>query len=85
MILRPQTHLKSLLQVGVLLLPINLSQTNVSMALLGMSVTALRLEIAKEEASLAETAAAQPHEMTPSMLVQTGLELEDQQCVSCKR
>ena len=50
--------------------------------LLGMSVTALRLEIAKEEASLAETAAAQPHEMTPSMLVQTGLELEKQQCVS---
>ena len=48
---------------------------------LGMSVTALRLEIAREEASLAETAAAQPHEMTPSMLVQTGLELEEQQCV----
>jgi hypothetical protein len=48
--------------------------------LLGMSITALRLEVAKEEALLAETAAALPHEMTPSILVQTGLELEEQQC-----
>ena len=48
---------------------------------LGMSVTALRLEVAKEEALLAETAAALPHEMTPSVLVQNGLELEEQQCV----
>lgn len=53
--------------------------------LLGMSVMALRLEIAKEEAALAETGAAQPHEMMPSMLVQTGLELEEQQCVPCNR
>ena len=43
--------------------------------LLGMSVTTLRLEIAKEEALLAETGVAQPHEMTPSMLVQTGLDV----------
>lgn len=64
--------------MGIPLFRINLSQTN---TLLGMSVTALRLEIAREEASLAETVAAQPHEMTPSMLVQTGLELEEQQCV----
>jgi len=80
--LKPQTHLKSLLQVGVLLFPIDLSQTNV---LLGISVIALRLEIAKEEASLAEIVGAQPHEMTPSILVQTGLELEEQQCVLCNR
>jgi len=50
-----------------------------------MSVTALRLEIAKEEALSAEIAAAQPHEISPSILVQTGLELEEQQCVSCNR
>jgi hypothetical protein len=74
--------LKSLSQVSILLFHINLSRTNVP---LGMSVTALRLEIAREEASLAETAAAQPHEMTPSMLVQTGLELEEQQCVPYNR
>jgi hypothetical protein len=49
--------------------------------LLGMSITALHLKVAKEEALLAETAAALPHEMTPSILVQTGLELEEQQCV----
>ena len=46
-----------------------------------MLVTALRLEIAKEEATLVETAATQPYEITPSMLVQTGLELEEQQCM----
>jgi len=50
-----------------------------------MSVTALRLEIAKKEAPLAETGAAQPHEMIPSMLVQTGLELEEPQCVPCNK
>jgi hypothetical protein len=50
-----------------------------------MSVTALRLEIAKEEAALAEIGAALPHEMTPSLLIQTGLELEEQQYVPCNR
>lgn len=55
-----------------------MDQTN---GLSGMSVMALRLEIAKEEAALAETGAALPHEMTPSLLVQAGLELEEQQYV----
>ena len=50
-----------------------------------MSVMVLRLEIAKEEALSAEMVAAQPHEMSPSMLVQTGLELEEQQCMPCNR
>ena len=50
--------------------------------LLGMSITALRLEVAREEATLAESGTNQPHEMTPSLLVQTGLELEEQQYVS---
>jgi len=50
-----------------------------------MSVTALCLEIAKEKALSAEIAAAQPHEIPPSTLVQTGLELEEQQCISCNR
>lgn len=59
-----------------------MNQTN---GLLGMSVTALRLEIAKEEAALAEIGAALPHEMTPSLLIQTGLELEEQQYVPCNR
>ena len=39
----------------------------------------LRLEIAKEEAALAETGADQPHEMTPALLIQNGLDLEEQQ------
>jgi hypothetical protein len=41
----------------------------------------LRLEIAKEEAALAETGADQPHNMTPSQLIQNGLALEEQQYV----
>ena len=53
--------------------------------LLGTSVTALRLEIAKEKALSAEIAATQPHEISPSILVQTGLELEEQQYVSYSR
>ena len=52
---------------------------------LGTSVTELRLEIAKEEAALAETGAAQPHDMTPSMLIQMALELEEQQYVPYNR
>ena len=50
-----------------------------------MSVTALCLEIAKEKAALVEIGAILPHEMTPSLLVQTGLELEEQQCVPLNR
>ena len=43
---------------------------------------ALRLELAKEEAAaIPETGVVRPHEMTPSMLIQNGLELEEQQCV----
>ena len=75
----PLTHLKNLLKVSVLLFSINLRKTNI---LLGISVTTLRLEVAKEEAALAESGTNQPHEITPSLLVQTGLELEEQQCVS---
>jgi hypothetical protein len=47
-----------------------------------MLVTMLRLEVAREEAILAESGTNQPHEITPSLLVQTGLELEEQQYVS---
>ena len=43
---------------------------------------ALRLEVAKEEAAtIPETGVVRLHEITPSMLIQNGLELEDQQCV----
>jgi hypothetical protein len=41
----------------------------------------LRLEIAKEEAALAETGADLPHDMTPALLIQNGLDLEEQQYV----
>lgn len=41
----------------------------------------LRLEIAKEEAVLAETGANQPHDMTPAQLIQNGLDLEERQYV----
>jgi len=43
------------------------------------STTSLHLEIAKEEAALAETGADQPHDMTPALLIQNGLDLEEQQ------
>jgi hypothetical protein len=45
----------------------------------GASLATLCLEIAKEEAALVETGAVQPHDMTPSILIQNGLELEEQQ------
>jgi len=47
----------------------------------GTSITSLRLEIAKEEAALTETGIDQPHEMTPAVLIQNGLDLEEQQYV----
>lgn len=46
------------------------------------SFTSLRLEIAKEEAALTETSIEQPHEMTPSQLIQKGLDLEEQQSMN---
>jgi hypothetical protein len=46
---------------------------------LGTSITTLRLEVAKEDATLAETGADLPHDMTPSQLIQNGLDLEEQQ------
>ncbi|KAN0118878.1 hypothetical protein V8E52_004650 [Russula decolorans] len=46
------------------------------------SIASLRLEIAKEEAASTETTGAdQPHDMTPSLLIQNGLDLEEQQRV----
>jgi hypothetical protein len=45
------------------------------------SFTSLRLELAKEEAASIETGLEQPHEMTPSQLIQKGLDLEEQQFV----
>ncbi|KAN0105342.1 hypothetical protein V8E52_011131 [Russula decolorans] len=46
------------------------------------SIASLRLEIAKEEAASTETTGAdQPHDMTPSLLIQNGLDLEEQQWV----
>lgn len=39
----------------------------------------LRLEIAKEEAAFADTSTDLPHVMTPAQLIQTGLDLEEQQ------
>lgn len=62
----------------------NRNQTDAD-GLLGMSVMALCLEIAREEAASVEIGATLPHEMTPSLLVQTGLELEEQQCVPLNR
>jgi len=48
----------------------------------GTSIASLRLEIAKEEgALLTETGTDQPHEMTPALLIQNGLDLEEQQYV----
>jgi hypothetical protein len=48
---------------------------------LGVSITSLRLELAKEEAAFTETGADQPHDMTPALLIQGGLDLEEQQYV----
>jgi hypothetical protein len=48
---------------------------------LGISITSLRLELAKEEAALTETGSDQPHDMTPVLLIQSGLDLEEQQYV----
>ena len=48
---------------------------------LGTSIVNLRLEIAKEEAILAETGVDQPHEMAPALLIQNGLDLEEHQYV----
>ncbi len=45
---------------------------------LGISITSLHLELAKEEAALTETGSDQPHDMTPALLVQSGLDLEEQ-------
>jgi len=47
----------------------------------GTSTVKLCLEIAKEEADLAETGADQPHDMMPVLLIQNGLDLEEQQYV----
>ncbi len=44
-----------------------------------MSITTLRLEFAKEEGALTETGADQPHDMMPALLIQNGLDLEEQQ------
>jgi hypothetical protein len=46
---------------------------------LGTSIASLRLEIAKEDAALAETGEDLPHDMTPSQLIRNGLDLEEQQ------
>ena len=46
---------------------------------LGTSMATLRLELAKEETSRQEE--TMPHEMSPSVLLQVGLDLEDQQYV----
>src|SRR6267154_2078029 len=47
----------------------------------GTSIMSLHLEIAKEEVALTETVANQPHKMTPALLIQNGLDLEEQQYV----
>ena len=44
-------------------------------------MTALRLELAKEEAINAANGHPLPHETSPSSFLQIGLDLEDQQCV----
>ena len=41
----------------------------------GTSITSLRLVITKEEAALTETGIDQPHEMTPVVLIQNGLDV----------
>src|SRR5258708_9258894 len=48
---------------------------------LGISIMSLHLELAKEEAALTETGSDQPHDMMPALLVQSGLDLEEQQYV----
>jgi hypothetical protein len=50
--------------------------------MLGTSVVSLCLELAKEEAAAITETGVRPHEMTPAMLIQNGLELEEQQCVA---
>jgi hypothetical protein len=62
----------------------NRNQTDTD-GLLGMLVMVLCLKITKEEAALVEIGATLPHEMIPSLLVQTGLELEEQQCIPLNR
>lgn len=44
-------------------------------------MTVLRLELAKEEAAALEQGDVPPHKVSPSMFVQIGLDLEDQQCI----
>ena len=46
---------------------------------LGTSTLSLCLEITKEEAELTETGTDQPHDMTLALLIQNGLDLEEQQ------
>jgi hypothetical protein len=47
----------------------------------GTSTVNLRLEIAKEETALAEMGVDQPHDMSPALLIQNGLDIEEQQYV----
>jgi|SRR5580693_1179964 hypothetical protein len=51
----------------------------------GMSMTALRLELAKEEATNAANGHPSPHETSPSSFLQIGLDLEEQQYVEHPR
>jgi hypothetical protein len=44
-------------------------------------MTALRIELAKEEATMLQQGEMLPHETSPSMFVQMGLDLEEQQYV----
>lgn len=44
-------------------------------------MTTLCIELAKEEASILQEGEMLPHETSPSIFVQIGLDLEEQQCV----
>jgi len=44
-------------------------------------MAALHIELAKEEAATLQEGNVHLHETSPLMFVQTGLDLEDQQCV----
>jgi hypothetical protein len=44
-----------------------------------MLITTLRLESAKEEGALTKTGADQPHDIMLVLLIQNGLDLEEQQ------
>jgi hypothetical protein len=44
-------------------------------------MTTLHIELAKEEAGMLQQGEMLPHETSPSMFVQIGLDLEEQQCV----